>query len=647
MYRYEMRYASQNFVPLLMHSAMEPGDSVLSPRDIIRHCMDKGFPGCAIIGGSRLLALNEVMHTMEHLGLGSRGGFKVILGIEINLFIGHVQMECVVLARNRAGWAFLRDICTRPLAASGVLAMGLGTLSEQRGNVFLLIRAMPGTLLPSMLKACVKALEVDSPKLIKKKGRWVQREDLKQPVPSTYLVMGEKDRDLELLAKAYGVTPVAAPDIHCLRPGEEKLVADWRAMRRKPKLDPAKCMTLTSISAVVQRFDKKPELMKRTRAILDAIEGYDPRGESRVAQPLVDQLVLCARKGLNQRCPPSRLKDAYKDRLTRELTEIVAAGLVQVLLQLANLVGRMRHNRVPTDGSLGNLSCSLVAWALRITDIDPVREKLPIHTWLRSFPERKPMVTLRVGSGGEPIVQAYLCSNPQHTCRALQVNTLELDDCAHRVAKQMSLKEAEKESLLRAIRKPRSAQDPGSSTHRRALSRSSGLRRVVAITSTLSRLPWAVAPSSMRFLINTWERPKIKDPVAPIMFDGASALGYLPVDIVVDPELDEMEEMRSRLDPQQLKAVEVALNNRDHQKALSRAIESWERNILRPPSAYFRAQIPDDGRKPHTFEDLVALHGFSPVTVENKQGMITYFNQERADHLYWTVTSSRNPIRRQ
>jgi DNA polymerase III alpha subunit len=115
---------------------MEPGDSVLSPRDIIRHCMDKGFPGCAIIGGSRLLALNEVMHTMEHLGLGSRGGFKVILGIEINLFIGHVQMECVVLARNRAGWAFLRDICTRPLAASGVLAMGLGTLSEQRGNVF-------------------------------------------------------------------------------------------------------------------------------------------------------------------------------------------------------------------------------------------------------------------------------------------------------------------------------------------------------------------------------------------------------------------------------------------------------------------------------------------------------------------------------
>jgi hypothetical protein len=618
-----------------MHSAMEPGDSVLSPIDIIRSCVDKGFPGCAIIGGSRLLALNEAVHAMHDLGLGRKRGFKLILGIEIKLKVGHVHLDCVLLARNREGWAFLRDICTRPLEESGIITMGLGELSKQKGNLFLLIRPMPGTLQPSVLKACVKALQVGIPKLTKKRGRWIPRKDVKQPVPSTYLVLGEKNRDLERLAISTGLVPLAAPDIHCLRPSEEQLVADWRAMHKRIPIDPAQCMTLTSISAVVQRFDKKPKLMECTRAILDAIEDFDLRGDSRVGQSLVDQLSLRARNGLNQRCPPSRLKDAYKDRLTRELSEIVAAGLVQVLLQLANLVGQMRRNRVPVDGNRGNLSCSLVAWALRITDVDPIREKLPVHTWLRSFPERKPMVTLGVGSGGEPIVQEYLCFNTQHTCRALQITKLGLDDCALRLATQMDLTAETQESLLTAIRKPRPAQDPGSSTHRRALSRSSGLRRIVVITSTLAKLPGAVSSPSMRFLINTWERPKIKDPVAPIMFDGASALGYLPVDIVVDPELDEMEEMRSRLDPQQLKAVEVAMINRDHREALVLAIKSWERNHLKPPSVYFREQIPDDGRKPHTFEDLVALHGFRPVTDENRPAMLTYFNQERADHLYY------------
>ncbi|MCS7006820.1 MAG: DNA polymerase III subunit alpha, partial [Gaiellaceae bacterium] len=83
--------------------------------------------------------------------------------------------------------------------------------------------------------------------------------------------------------------------------------------------------------------------------------------------------------------PPER----YRERLGEELAVIERMGFSGYFLIVAEFIGWARAQRIPVGPGRGSGAGSLVAWALRITDLDPLRFDLLFERFLN--PGRKSM----------------------------------------------------------------------------------------------------------------------------------------------------------------------------------------------------------------------------------------------------------------
>jgi DNA polymerase-3 subunit alpha len=81
--------------------------------------------------------------------------------------------------------------------------------------------------------------------------------------------------------------------------------------------------------------------------------------------------------------------EQYNARLTRELEVICKMGFAGYFLIVADFIRWARENGVPVGPGRGSGAGSLVAWALRITDLDPIGHELLFERFLN--PERVSM----------------------------------------------------------------------------------------------------------------------------------------------------------------------------------------------------------------------------------------------------------------
>ena len=119
-----------------------------------------------------------------------------------------------------------------------------------------------------------------------------------------------------------------------------------------------------------------------------------PVGEGRtVEQDLREQ----AAAGLEERLrkvrsaanPPPATDESYRSRLASELATICEMGFAGYFLIVADFIRWARENGVPVGPGRGSGAGSLVAFALRITDLDPLRYDLLFERFLN--PERVSM----------------------------------------------------------------------------------------------------------------------------------------------------------------------------------------------------------------------------------------------------------------
>lgn len=86
-----------------------------------------------------------------------------------------------------------------------------------------------------------------------------------------------------------------------------------------------------------------------------------------------------------QRIPKDQL-DRYKKRLDEEAELIIKMGFVGYFLVVSDFIQWAKANGIPVGPGRGSAAGSLVAWALEITDIDPIRYHLLFERFLN--PER-------------------------------------------------------------------------------------------------------------------------------------------------------------------------------------------------------------------------------------------------------------------
>ncbi len=160
---------------------------------------------------------------------------------------------------------------------------------------------------------------------------------------------------------------------------------------------------LKSPQEVLSEFTDRPDVLERTLEIanrcnfeLDFKKQYFPQFKPPDKISLEDYLVEQSEKGLEERLSlilerlseekREETRQVYAQRLTGELETIRQMGFAGYFLIVADFINYAKSNGIAVGPGRGSAAGSLVAFALRITDIDPIPYDLLFERFLN--PER-------------------------------------------------------------------------------------------------------------------------------------------------------------------------------------------------------------------------------------------------------------------
>lgn len=151
-------------------------------------------------------------------------------------------------------------------------------------------------------------------------------------------------------------------------------------------------------SDLPQAIQNTVEISKRCNVTLDLGHNYLPNFPTPDSSSVEEYLCTLSQKGLEQRLEkiyrenPQQLlqaREPYDKRLALELGVINTMGFAGYFLIVADFIQWAKNNGVPVGPGRGSGAGSLVAYALDITDLDPLQYELLFERFLN--PERVSM----------------------------------------------------------------------------------------------------------------------------------------------------------------------------------------------------------------------------------------------------------------
>ncbi|MEH2176147.1 DNA polymerase III subunit alpha [Nostoc sp.] len=404
-----------SFVPLHIHSDY----SLLDGASQLPELVDQ-----AIALGMKAIALTDhgVMYgAVELIKICRSQNIKPIIGNEMYVINGDIEKQerrpkyhQVVLAKNTKGYKNLVKLTTIS-HLKGV--QGKGIFSRPCINKDLLKQYHEGLIVTS---ACLggeipQAILSNRPDAARKVAQWY-----KDVFGDDYYLEiqdhgSQEDRivnvEIVKIARELGIKIVATNDSHfiscfdveahdallCIQTG--KLIIEDKRMRYSGT------EYLKSGEEMRQLFrdhlpdDVIAEAIATTEEVADKVEPYHIMGEPQIPTPPIPSGHTAdtyaedvAWSGLLERLnrkSRQEVDSVYKERLEYELKMIQQMGFSKYFLVVWDYIKFARDNNIPVGPGRGSAAGSLVAYAMRITNIDPVHHGLLFERFLN--PERKSM----------------------------------------------------------------------------------------------------------------------------------------------------------------------------------------------------------------------------------------------------------------
>jgi DNA polymerase III subunit alpha len=404
-----------SFVPLHIHSDYSLLDGASQLPDLVDQ---------AIALGMKAIALTDhgVMYgAVELIKICRSKNIKPILGNEMYIINGDIEKQerrpryhQVVLAKNTKGYKNLVKLTTIS-HLKGV--QGKGIFSRPCINKELLKEYHEGLIVTS---ACLggeipQAILSGRPDAARKVAQWY-----KDVFGDDYYLEiqdhgSQEDRIVNVeiikIAKELAIKFVATNDSHfiscydveahdallCIQTG--KLIIEENRMRYSGTeyLKSAEEMKLLFRDHLPD--DVIAQAIATTEEVAEKVEPYQIMGEPRIpnypipsghtADTYVEEV---AWQGLLERLnrkSRNEVDRTYKERLEYELKMLQQMGFSTYFLVVWDYIKFARDNNIPVGPGRGSAAGSLVAYAMRITNIDPVHHGLLFERFLN--PERKSM----------------------------------------------------------------------------------------------------------------------------------------------------------------------------------------------------------------------------------------------------------------
>jgi DNA polymerase-3 subunit alpha len=416
--------ASARFVHLKVHSAYSLLEGALPIGKLAKLAAAKNFPALGLTDTNNLYGALEFSDKLADSGIQPIVGVSLTIDFEDRRHDAtergtpatrvHGDGNIALLAMNDAGYANLMKLVSRAhLDATDVEAASItASLLGEHAEGLIVLTGGPDGPIDRAFRDGQQALaegRIDRLKAMLGDRLYIeiQRHGLKS----------EHDVEPQLLKLAYGKhLPIvatneayfASPDDYeahdallCIAAGRYVVEDDRRRVTREHDFKGAEAM-LEIFADLPEALDNTIEIAKRCafrplgkKPILPRFVASDQvlTGEE-VAKLESDELRRQAKEGLDVRlsaAPPAEgfTREDYEKRLAYELDVIASMKFPGYFLIVADFIKWAKAQGVPVGPGRGSGAGSVVAWALTITDLDPLRFGLLFERFLN--PERVSM----------------------------------------------------------------------------------------------------------------------------------------------------------------------------------------------------------------------------------------------------------------
>ncbi len=395
------------FVHLHVHTEYSLVDGLVRVKPLVAACAAAGMPACAVTDQSNLFAMVKFYRAAQYAGV------KPIIGVELWVRDAQHKDEAarlVLLCQNREGYLNLTRLVTRSYLEGQVRGIpgidkswlvghsdGLIALSGGReGDVGRALLAGQSERAEQLLRDWLALFPQRYYLELMRTGRMGEEEYLHAAVA---------------LATICDAPVVASNDVRFLAREEFEAhearvcIQDGRTLNdpRRPRhyseqqylRSPAEMAEL--FADIPEALANSVEIARRCNLELTLGENVLPEFPVPAGMDVNDFLRTESHQGLEQRlqrilagvADVEATRAEYVARLNLELDVIIGMGFPGYFLIVADFIRWARNNGVPVGPGRGSGAGSLVAYALGITDLDPIHYDLLFERFLN--PERVSM----------------------------------------------------------------------------------------------------------------------------------------------------------------------------------------------------------------------------------------------------------------
>jgi DNA polymerase-3 subunit alpha len=191
--------------------------------------------------------------------------------------------------------------------------------------------------------------------------------------------------------------------------------------------------------------------------------------DSETKEPLIDLMAALAREGLEKRLRvlESRsdwnpaLKQAYSDRLEEEIRLIGQMGFAGYFLVVSDFIVWAKENGIPVGPGRGSAAGSLVAYALRITELDPITHKCLFERFLNPERVSLPDIDVDFCINGRDQVIRYVVEKygKEQVAQIATFGTLKAKAAIKDVGRALGMSYAETDRVAQLVPAPRQGFD--------------------------------------------------------------------------------------------------------------------------------------------------------------------------------------------
>jgi len=395
-----------DFVHLHCHTEYSLLDGAIRIKDLCARAKDYGMPACAITDHGNLFGAAYFFQGCKDFGI------KPIFGCEVYVCQDHLDKSTdsplarrrnhlILLAQNSTGYHNLVKLVTK-----GYLE---GFYYKPRVDKALLRKYSEGLV---CLSACIAgeiprailADDMDKALSLTREYADIYPDRFYLELQSNGLTEQTKaNAALMELAETTGVPLVATNDCHYLNADDAEAHEVLLCIQTQTTMDDPKRMRFgthelyyKSIEEMEKPFAHVPEALANTMRIaeqcnveLDFGHHYFPVYTLPEGASLDSEFRRLAEEGLEKRLEkhPDRDKldkQLYRDRLQYELGVILEMGFPGYFLIVQEFINWAKNHNVPVGPGRGSAAGSLVAWSLRITNLDPLPYNLLFERFLNN-----------------------------------------------------------------------------------------------------------------------------------------------------------------------------------------------------------------------------------------------------------------------